>query len=45
MACIYRDDWQGVGEIMLASARKLAAIGAEFLICPDNTLHQALPLR
>lgn len=43
MACIYRDDWQGVGEIMLASARKLAAIGAEFLICPDNTLHQALP--
>jgi aspartate racemase len=43
MACIYRDDWQGVGEIMLASARKLAAIGADFLICPDNTLHQALP--
>lgn len=43
MACIYRDDWQGVGEIILASARKLAAIGADFLICPDNTLHQALP--
>jgi aspartate racemase len=43
MACIYRDDWQGVGEIMLASARKLASIGADFLICPDNTLHQALP--
>jgi aspartate racemase len=43
MACIYRGDWQGVGEIMLASANKLAAIGAEFLICPDNTLHQALP--
>jgi hypothetical protein len=28
---------------MLASAHKLAAIGANFLICPDNTIHQALP--
>jgi aspartate racemase len=27
---------------MLASASKLAAIGADFLICPDNTLHRAL---
>lgn len=44
MECIYRDDWQGVGELMLASADKLARIGAEFLICPDNTIHQALPL-
>src|SRR6185312_10686919 len=43
MACIYRGDWQGVGAIMLASAGKLATIGADFLICPDNTLHQALP--
>ena len=43
MACIYRDDWAAVGGIMLASAHKLAAIGADFLICPDNTLHQALP--
>jgi aspartate racemase len=41
---IYAGDWAGVGELMLASARKLAAIGAEFLICPDNTIHQALPL-
>jgi aspartate racemase len=41
--CLDRDDWPGVGELMLASARKLAAIGAEFLICPDNTIHQALP--
>jgi aspartate racemase len=40
---IYRGDWQGVGEMMLASARKLADMGADFLICPDNTLHQALP--
>jgi aspartate racemase len=43
MDCIYRDDWKGVGELMLASAQKLAKIGADFLICPDNTLHQALP--
>lgn len=42
MACIDRDDWAGVGEIMLASANKLAEIGADFLICPDNTLHRAL---
>jgi aspartate racemase len=36
-------DWRGVGELMLASANKLAKIGADFLICPDNTFHQALP--
>src|SRR3954470_1646560 len=44
MDCIHRDDWQGVGELMLSSAGKLAMIGANFLICPDNTIHQALPL-
>jgi aspartate racemase len=43
MSCLHRDDWQGVGELMLASAEKLARIGADFLICPDNTIHQALP--
>lgn len=43
MAAIERGDWETVGELMLVSARKLAAIGAEFLICPDNTIHQALP--
>jgi aspartate racemase len=43
MQCIYRDDWEGVGELMLSSADKLAKIGAEFLICPDNTIHKALP--
>jgi len=42
MRCIYRDDWQGVGELMLSSANKLAKIGADFLICPDNTMHKAL---
>jgi aspartate racemase len=43
MKCIDRGDWQGVGELMLSSADKLAKIGADFLICPDNTIHQALP--
>jgi aspartate racemase len=42
MACIDRDDWRGVGELMLVSARKLGLAGASFLICPDNTIHQAL---
>lgn len=43
MECIYRKDWAGVGELMLSSANKLAMIGADFLICPDNTIHRALP--
>jgi aspartate racemase len=44
MECIYRDDWRAVGELMLDSGRKLAKIGADFLICPDNTIHQGLDL-
>jgi aspartate racemase len=43
MAHIYRDDWPRVAELMLASADKLKRSGADFLICPDNTIHQALP--
>ena len=35
--------WSAVAELMLSSAHKLAKAGAEFLICPDNTIHQALP--
>ena len=41
--CLNRNDWQGVGELMLTSAEHLAKSGADFLICPDNTIHQALP--
>lgn len=37
------EDWGGVARLMLDSARKLANAGADFLICPDNTIHQALP--
>jgi aspartate racemase len=40
---IYRGDWPAVGDMMLASAEKLARVGADFVICPDNTIHQALP--
>jgi len=36
-------DWKGVGEIMLRSAETLKRAGADFLICPDNTIHQAMP--
>jgi aspartate racemase len=43
MACIEKGDWQGVAELMLGSAKKLATAGADFVICPDNTIHQALP--
>jgi aspartate racemase len=42
VACLEGDDWEGVGELMLASAHKLARIGADFLICPDNTIHKAM---
>lgn len=43
MHFIYCDDWQGVAELMLSSADKLAKASADFLICPDNTSHQTLP--
>ncbi len=41
VACLERGDLAGVAQLMLASAEKLADIGAELLICPDNTIHQA----
>jgi aspartate racemase len=44
MKCIDAGDWAGVAELMLASAEKLARTGADFLICPDNTIHQAFDL-
>ncbi|MGH8198453.1 MAG: aspartate/glutamate racemase family protein [Steroidobacteraceae bacterium] len=43
VACLDRKDIPGVAELMLRSARKLADAGADFLICPDNTIHEALP--
>lgn len=41
MPGIESGDWQRVAELMLGSADKLAKAGADFLICPDNTIHQA----
>lgn len=41
--CLDRGDLAGVAALMLASAEKLKQIGADFLICPDNTIHQSLP--
>lgn len=40
--CLERGDLLGVADLMLSSALKLAAAGADFLVCPDNTIHQAL---
>jgi aspartate racemase len=37
------EDWQAIAELMLRSARALERAGAEFVICPDNTIHAALP--
>lgn len=42
--CIDRGDRDGIAELMLDSAGRLAAAGADFLICPDNTIHQAFDL-
>jgi aspartate racemase len=39
--CLDIEDWDGIAELMLESANKLASIGADFLICPDNTIHPA----
>jgi aspartate racemase len=44
MKSIEAGDWAGVAELMLSSADKLAKAGADFLISPDNTIHQAFDL-
>ena len=44
MKFIEAGDWAGVAELMMSSAEKLARAGADFLICPDNTIHQAFDL-
>lgn len=44
MAHVEAGRWQEAGGLLLSSADILTRAGAEFLICPDNTLHQALDL-
>ena len=41
VTCLDNGDMNGVGDLMLDSAEKLAQVGADFPICPDNTIHQA----
>ena len=40
--CLEGSDFDGMADLMLSSARNLRASGADFLICPDNTIHQAM---
>ncbi len=44
MRYIEAGDWEGVASLMLSSTDKLAQVGADFAICPDNTIHQAFDL-
>jgi aspartate racemase len=44
MVHIRAGDWDGVGQLMVSSAQKVAQAGAHFAICPDNTIHQALDM-
>ncbi|HKJ69885.1 MAG TPA: amino acid racemase [bacterium] len=41
MVYITQRDWEQVAQMMLSSVRKLADAGADFAICPDNTIHEA----
>jgi aspartate racemase len=44
MKFIIEGDWERVAELMLSSAEKLKKTGADFLISPDNTIHQSFPV-
>lgn len=44
MKYIEKDNWKGVANLMLSSATKVAKAGADFVICPDNTIHEAFNL-
>jgi aspartate racemase len=44
MPAIRAGDWRTVADLMLSSARILAGAGADVLLSPDNTIHEAMPL-
>ncbi len=44
MQHIWNGDWERVAELMLKSVKIVAEAGADFAICPDNTIHQAYDL-
>ncbi len=41
MVPIKQGNWEQVAQMMLSSVHKVTEAGAEFAICPDNTIHQA----
>ena len=44
MVYIRTREWEKVGELMIRSAGIVAEAGADFVICPDNTIHQAFEI-
>ena len=44
LEAIDRDEWARVAGLMSHSAARLAQTGADFIICPNNTLHKAFEL-
>ena len=44
MRLVETEGWHEAGLLMLESAALLERAGAELLVCPDNTMHQALDL-
>ena len=44
MQYIWNGNWEAVADLMLKSAQIVANAGADFAICPDNTIHQAYDL-
>ncbi len=44
MRYIEAGDWESVASLMLSSVAKVAKVGADFAICPDNTIHQAFDI-
>lgn len=39
-----KGDWPQIAQLMISSAHKVTQTGAQFAICPDNTIHQAFDL-
>ena len=44
MVHIQSGEWEKVGELMGRSSKIVAEVGADFVICPDNTIHQAFEI-
>jgi len=44
MSHIYAGDWEKVAALMITSAEIVSKAGADFAICPDNTIHQAFEI-